>query len=116
MARRNRRKLGARSLFPRWPGSACLSHRRYQAHRQSEEMDGLDAGPSTTRWLDRTNEDRSATSARLVAELRHAQGAGSISGGHRRSARDPGDGEVFRLSGPALEREAAETLGHLPLA
>src|SRR5258706_9784060 len=116
MAWRNRRKLGAWPLFSGRPGSACLSHWRYQAHRQSEEMDGLDAGPSTTRWLDRTNEDRSATSARLVAELRHAQGAGPISGGHRRSAGDSGDGEVFRLSGPALKREAAETVGHLPLA
>ena len=111
VARRRRRRLGARPIFPRWPGPAGLPHEGPGADRQGQKVDGLDALESAPR-----RRHRSCQEYRLVAELRHAQGAGAIPGGLRRRARDSPDGEVFRLPGGAPGRAPAQRVGHLPLA
>ena len=60
------------------------------------------------KWVDWTLENQQpdgwigpARMTGLVAELRHAESADAVSGGHRRSARHSPDAEIFRFPGPA---------------
>ena len=96
LARRQRRRVGARAVFPGWPGAAGLSHERPGAGRQGEEVDGLGARSPAARWRHRSREEPG-----LVAELRNAQGAHTVPGSVGRRARDSADGEVLRLPGAA---------------
>ena len=111
MARRHRRILGTRPLFPRWTRPARLAARRRPPQSQSAEVYRLDAHPPGAQRHDRPRLQR-----RLVAAHGHAQSTHAISGSHRRPARHPADGPLLPLSARRASQTPPARLGQVPLA